>query len=253
MNKIRSSTIQPIQAIIDKCAEISDSYTILFVNRFFKRCVKKGSFSSIIGFFMSSILPWYSISTGRDLLLLFLGTRSMLNWMLADPESFFEVLMELDREAKTIILFQFKMEIEQYHKEQYLTDELRVREFNEKFVLQSKKEELKAKQLGLSRQTANNEAYDDLYNIIRIPGKEWQITQFCNIGDYSKVSIPGYCDVCKEHRSFLVDIFDYLNCVNLKYNSPYRYQVVSGDCTICSQGSISAQVMRMDHFVSAWR
>src|SRR6187200_3472115 len=87
MNKTRSSTIQPIQDIIDKCTEISDSYTILFVSRFFKKCMKKGCFSSIVSFFMSSILPWHSISTGRDLLLLFLGTRSMLNWMLADPES----------------------------------------------------------------------------------------------------------------------------------------------------------------------
>jgi hypothetical protein len=215
--------------------------------------VKKGSFSSIVSFFMSSILPWYSISTGRDFLLLFLGSRSILNWMLADPESFFEVLMELDGEAKTIILFQFKMEIEQYHKEFYLTDELKVREFNAKFALESKKKEMKAKQLGLARQTANNEPYDDLYNFIRIPGKEWQITQFCNIGDYSKVSIPGYCDVCKEHRSFLVDIFTYLNCVNNKYNYPQLYPVISGDCTICSQGLISAQVIRMDHFVSAWR
>jgi hypothetical protein len=50
MNKIRSNTIQPIQDIIDKCAEISDSYTILFVDRFFKKCVKKGSFSSIVSF-----------------------------------------------------------------------------------------------------------------------------------------------------------------------------------------------------------
>lgn len=253
-NKTRSNTIQPIQDIIDKCAEISDSYTILFVNRFFKKCMKKGSFSSIVSFFMSSILPWYSISTGRDLLLLFLGARSILNWMIADRESFFEVLMGLDEEAKTIILFQFKMEIEQYHKENYLKDDLKAREFNEKLAIQAKKEELKAKQLGLSRETGdNNEPYNDLYNIVRIPGKEWQITQFYNIGDYSKVSIPGYCDICKEHRSFLVDIFIYLNCIQSSHTPPSGYSVVSGECTKCSQGMVSAQIMRLDHFVSAWR
>jgi hypothetical protein len=253
MNKIKSNTIQPIQDIIDKCAEISDSYTILFVDRFFKKCVKKGSFSSIVSFFMSSILPWYSVSTGRDLLLLFLGSRSILNWMLADPDSFFEVLMDLNGEAKTIILFQFKMEIEQYHKENYLKDELKAREFNEKLSIQSKKEELKAEQLGLSRQTGNNEPYNDLYNIIRVPGKEWEITQFCNIGDYRRVSIPGYCEICKEHRSFLVDIFTYLNCILSIHTSAEGYSIASGECTICSQGLVSAPVMRLAHFVSAWQ
>jgi hypothetical protein len=173
--------------------------------------------------------------------------------MLADPDSFFEVLMDLNGEAKTVILFQFKMEIEQYHKENYLKDELKAREFNEKLTIQDKKKELKAEQLGLSKQTGNKESQNDLYNIIRIPGKEWEITQFCNIGDYSTVSIPGYCDVCKEHRSFLIDIFTYLHCVLSTHTSAEGYSIASGECTICNQVSISAHVMRLNHFVSAWR
>jgi hypothetical protein len=89
-------------------------------------------------------------------------------------------------------------------------------------------------------------------DVIRIPGKEWQETQFYNIDNYRNVSIPGYCDICKEHRSFLVDIFTYLDCIIYAY-FPHTDSLVSGQCTICGDGIISARIMRFDHFISAWR
>jgi hypothetical protein len=179
------STIQHIFDLIYKCVEISDSYTLLFVNKFFEKCMQKSRFDFIVEFFLSSILPWHTLSTGGDLLLLFLGIRSPLNWIIADPEAFIETLMELNAEVRAIILFQFKKEIEEYYNANYLREELAAKEFNEKLVLESRKKNLRMNQLessrwSVSKDTASNQN-DEISNIIRIPGKEWQETQFYNI------------------------------------------------------------------------
>jgi hypothetical protein len=247
-------TIQRIFDLIYKCVEISDSYTLLFVNKFLEKCMQKGKFDFIVEFFLSSILPWHTLSTGRDLLLLFLGIRSPLNWIIADSEAFIETLMELNGEVRAIILFQFKKEIEQYHDANYLREELAAKEFNEKLFLESKKNDLRMNQLEPSRWSVNKDIHsnEEVSDVIKIPGKEWQETQFYNIDNYRHVSIPGYCDICKEHRSFLVDIFTYLACIIYTY-FPHTDSSVSGQCTICGNGIISTRVMRFDHFISAWR
>jgi hypothetical protein len=162
--------------------------------------------------------------------------------------------MELNAEVRAIILFQFKKEIEQYHNANYLREELEAREFNEKLSLESKKNDLRMNKLESSRwsvikDTTSNEEVSD---VIRIPGKEWQETQFYNIDNYRNVSIPGYCDICREHRSFLVDIYSYLACVIHAY-FPHTDSSVAGLCTICGDGIISARIVRFDHFISAWR
>ncbi|MFL6455916.1 MAG: hypothetical protein ACJ71G_02980, partial [Nitrososphaeraceae archaeon] len=191
---------------------------------------------------------------GRDLLLLFLGIRSKLNWIIADPEAFIETLMELNAEVRAIILFQFKKEIEEYHNANYLREELAAKEFNEKLSLESKKNDFRMNQLGSSRWSVGKDTTpnDEISDVIRIPGKEWQETQFYNIDNYRNVSIPGYCDICREHRSFLVDIFTYLAYIIYAY-FPHTESSVSGQCTICGEGIISAPIMRFDHFVSSWR
>jgi hypothetical protein len=44
---------------------------------------------------------------------------------------------------------------------------------------------------------------DGVSDVIRIPGKDWQEIQFYNIDNYRNVSIPGYCDICREIDHFL--------------------------------------------------
>lgn len=53
-------TIQHIFDLIYQCLEISDSYTLLFVYKFFEKFMQKGRFDFIVEF-LSSILPWYTI------------------------------------------------------------------------------------------------------------------------------------------------------------------------------------------------
>ena len=104
--EISSKQSLHILGLVHRCTEASDSCTVLFVNKFFKKCMQEGSFNFIDGFFLSSILPYYTVYTGRDLLLLFLGIMSPLNWILAAPSVFVETLNDLDKKAREVMLFQ---------------------------------------------------------------------------------------------------------------------------------------------------
>lgn len=254
--KQSSETIAHISDLVDKCTQASDSYTVLFVNKFFKKCMQKGSFNFIVAFFLSSILPYYTVYTGKDLLLLFLGIRSPLNWILAAPDVFLETLNDLDRRARMVMLFQFKKEIERYHEENYLSEESEISKLNKKISLQVSKQDIRTRLANSGQLAGNHQVSIDengLSNIVRIPGKEWQMTQIFNIDNYLDVSIPGYCNNCKEHRSIHVDIFAYLNSIIYAHYPGSQALTLSGKCNNCSKDWITVRVMRFAHFVSAWR
>jgi len=58
--------------------------------------------------YLQGILKQQKLHSGRDLLLLFLGVRNPLNWIIAYPEVFIEILVELNAEARAIILFNLR-------------------------------------------------------------------------------------------------------------------------------------------------
>jgi hypothetical protein len=221
--KKETPTVQHILDIVDFYSKLNDSCSLAFVNRFFKKCNEKGSLIGIIGFFMEAILPRYNITTGRDLLVLFLGLHHPLNWILASPQIFCETLTELDEEAKKLLLYEFKMQIEEYYNQNYLRWDLPALESNTK------------------------DSYSDT---ITVPGKEWQLVRFNNISDHSKVTVPAYCEACKSNRSFLVDIFIYLNEI-IGAHRPNQSVMTGGDCSKCAN-SITTHVMRLPHFIAAW-
>lgn len=148
-----------------------------------------------------------------------------------------------------------KKEIERYHEENYLSEELETSEFNKKLFLEVTKQDLRARlanyeQLGGNHKVLIND--NEISSITRIPGKEWQMTQFFNIDNYLDVSIPGYCNKCKEHRSIQIGIFAYLDSIIYAHRPLSQVSTVSSRCGICSEGWIIARVMRFAHFVSAW-
>jgi hypothetical protein len=218
--------------------------------------MQKGSFNFIVSFFLSSILPYYTVYTGKDLLLLFLGIRSPLNWILAAPDVFLETLNELDKRARIIMLFQFKKEIERYHEENYLSEEIEINKLNKKISLEATKQDLRTRLANSGQLAGNHQVPIDengLSNIVRIPGKGWQMTQIFNSDNYLDVSLPGYCNNCKEHRSIQVDIFAYLNSIIYAHYPESQALTLSGKCNNCSKDWITVRVMRFAHFVSAWR
>jgi hypothetical protein len=107
-----------------------------------------------------------------------------------------------------------------------------------KISLEITKQDLRARltnneQLGGNHQVSINE--NEMSNIVRIPGKEWQMTQLFNIDNYLDVSIPGYCNNCKEHRSTQIVIFTYLNSIIYIHRPLSQVSTVSGRCGICSE------------------
>jgi hypothetical protein len=161
--------------IVETCLKLNDSCLLLFIVNLFRKCNEKGRFLFIIDHFMKTILPNAHISHGKDLIALFLGLSYSLNWILPDPKLFYEALEELDEETKKLVLFQFKMEIEEYHNKNYFTDEaLIVRQINDKLSPSGVLDDMDRK---------SNEN-----TIVSVPGEEWQRMRFDNISDYSSVS-----------------------------------------------------------------
>lgn len=58
--------------------------------------------------YLQRMLKQQKLHSRRDLLLLFLGVRNPLNWIIAYPEVFIETLVELNAEARAIILFNLR-------------------------------------------------------------------------------------------------------------------------------------------------
>jgi hypothetical protein len=93
---------------------------LVFIINFFKNCIEIGVFGNIIRFFIDMVLSNSTIDKGRSLLGLFLGLDHLLYWVAAQPQMFLKTLQDLDQDTKKIILFQLKMEIEEYHHTNYL-------------------------------------------------------------------------------------------------------------------------------------
>ncbi len=219
--------------ILESYSNVNDSFIMAFITRFFNKEFERGRFGFIIDFFVRTIVPQYRVENGRDLLKLFLGLRHSLNWIIVSPDTFFDTLYELDEETKKLALFHFKMEIEEYYKENYLVEELRIMEFhvrNRKIIAQR----------------------DDYSKLISVPGREWHLIRFNNISDYSTVTIPAFCGRCRTEGVFLYDTKRYLDCVIASY---VRHSAagVYGRCNKCSNDyGLSALVIRLPHFVTVW-
>jgi hypothetical protein len=236
-----SSAIDHLIEIIDSFVKIRNSSILIFITKFLAKCKQKGTFPHIIHYFMNAVLPWSKISNGRELLRLFLGLSHSLNWILADTDIFYESLYELDEETKKITLFQFKMEIEEYYNNNYLTDGWEVAKINQEIMRKTFPEIM-------SLDNINN----NYSNVTIIPGKKWEIMRFNNISDYSKVTIPGFCNVCNSDQPFLLDTFEYLNDI-VGAHSPYPSGVVSGDCSECGKKfGVGTRVMQFPWFIGAW-
>jgi hypothetical protein len=235
-----SSAIEHLIDIIGSFVKIRNSYILIFITKFLQKCKQKGTFPYITHYFMHAVLPWSKVNNGRELLRLFLGLSHSLNWILADVDAFYKALSELDEETKKIILFQFKMEIEEYYNMNYLTDGWKMTKLSQD-IMQKKMPEI------MSHDKINNYS-----NAIIIPGKKWEIMRSNNIGDCYKVTIPGFCNGCNSDQPFLLDTFEYLNDI-VGAHRPYPSGGVLGDCTECGKEyGVSTRVMQFPWFVGAW-
>jgi hypothetical protein len=240
--------------ILKTYSDINDSFILTFIIRFFKKEFEGGQFAVIVDFFLRTILPRYRVENGRELLKLFLGVRHSLNWIIPFPDSFLDTLHELDAETKKMVLFHFKLEIEEYYKENYLVEELRIMEFHNEYARREKKgRKIIDIPGGIAIIPPIIREREDYSKLIAIPGKEWHLMRFNNISDYSTVTIPGFCIRCNTEGAFLYDTRRYLDNIICFYirHDPGGYPY--GKCSKCNNNyGLSAHVMWLPHFTTVW-
>jgi len=149
------------------------------------------------------------------------------------------------------MLFQFKKGW--HHEENYLSEEIEISKLNKKISLECTKQDLRTRLANSGQIAGNHQVSIDengLSNIVRIPGKERQMTQIFYSDNYLDFSIPGYCNNCKQHRSIQIDIFAYLVSIVYAHRPNSQLLTVSGKCNNCDKGWIGARVMRFAHFIS---
>jgi hypothetical protein len=205
MNKVtnnsdvkRSKAIMKVFEIIDFYTSIKNSYILVFLSKFFRKCMDAGVFSEIIDSFYYADLRNVEVNRADELLRLFVGIDHPLNWIF-QKEIFYETLNELDEQARKVILFQFKLEIEEYYNTYYLVPYIK----------------------RLNRFSKYN-------STMTVSGKEWQVLRINNIANNNKIVDPGFCTACQSECPFISDILDFLNCL-------HSFSDIIPNCPYCSK------------------
>lgn len=171
--------------------------------------LKAGAIIAVID--CSIVFSSTTVYNGRDLIRLFLGLDHLLYWIASQPQIFISTLEDLDHDAKKIVLFQLKMEIEEYYRKNYLTKDwaaICITEYGHDNYHDIKEIRLKDGQI-----ITQIDIPGDFSHLTIIPGSKWEIMRFSNISNYSKVCIPGLCINCRSEQSFTVNILEYLRSI----------------------------------------
>ena len=217
IDKGRLDIIIEIFEIINQFIHVKESYILSFLSIFFKKCFDNNLFADIIDRFYYSYLRHIKINKGQELIRLFTKVNHPLQWIFVYPNIFIDILSEIDNETKKMLLFKFKMEIEEYYDLYYLASYPQRQTYSELHSLDSYYE----------------------YNMA-IPGTEWQLLRFNNIHNHLVVTIPGICLKCKIEQPFVNDINDYLN--NLKEFSNGSLDKENTFCIKCKLKSVIGKI-----------
>jgi hypothetical protein len=224
------NAIQQLLELIKSFTDIKTSFITDFITKFFNNCKETQVINSIIDYFIQVILSDSEVRNGIDLLKLFFGLRSPLNWILACPEKFLETLCEIEGEQKKALLFQFKMEIEDYYDKHFLDESLVIGQLNADYA--------KAHNI--------NESEPNYFDFVPVPGKDWQKVRIANIVDNSRVVVPATCTVCKSNQAFLMDILKYLNHFRYAHRTDFS-NTIGGNCVVCGNYVIG-NIIRFSYF-----
>jgi hypothetical protein len=83
------------------------------------------------------------------------------------------------------------------------------------------------------------EGYYDIY----LSNNKWEIMRYHNIGNYSSVTIPGYCNKCREETALQYDILNYFRSM-YEIKRPYSSGIITNDCIKCGgYRSVSGRIM----------
>jgi hypothetical protein len=214
IDKKRSDAITKVFETVIRYTNKKESFTLKFLSTFFDKYFHKGVFSEIIDIFYYYDLKYIEVNRARELLRLFTKMNHPLNWIFFQPNIFVEAINEMDNETRRALMFNFKMEIEEYHNKYYLAACVR------KFGL------------------TNYNPFEFDSSEISMAGKEWQVLRVNNLGNERIVIVPGRCSNCKSDSSTKMDITKYLDQLHA-YSSGtenfVEYDIFKSDCEKCKQ------------------
>ena len=228
--KEQNDSIKEIIDIVTSIKEQNDSAIILFITELLNQLWKNNKKSSIIQHFDRLLM--LELNNGNDFLSSLLGIKYFIYWFIVDEEISFKILENLTEDKRKIILVNLKTEIEYYYQQNYL---IKDDDFLKNFPIPL---------------LIHNFNYGDLINSGAIPSAYWENTRIKYIDSFSKVVVPSFCDICNSHRSFVVDVTDYLKSVVRAY-SPYPSMYSSGNCLEC-QNSLSTRVISLPFGSVVW-
>ena len=204
---IRSNAVKEVFMIIDSFTSSKDSCILMFLNRFFVKCLSTDYFPRCIDLFYYSDLRHMQMTKGQELLRLFTKVGHPLHWIFAYPSMFIETLNEIqDEEIKKIAFFQFKMEIEDYYNKYYLVPYFR-----------------------RDRESSHYSS------TMAISGREWQLMRFNNIANHTKVVIPGICVSCESENPITISLTDYLDYLVNWTSDPLHKFFIQSNCAHCNK------------------
>lgn len=250
---IRDSKLHEVErnilTVVEVFLQTKDSFLLTFIYAFFRKCVEKGFFGIVINYFLTKILKSKKIDDGQELLRLFLGLDNCINWIHADSEAFLQTINELDSKSRRMVLFRLKTEIEEYYEKHYLTQEW----YMYKLVREITSNVAKTNpSLGLSPNewfTYQNSPYKDRL-MVGIPGKKWQEMRYDHCSEYTNLVLPGICTNCHKDEPFLINIFNYFDCM-VSSKGPYPNDAVSGNCSNCGKMySTGCRIIQMPFYAS---
>ena len=126
---------------------------------------------------------------------------------------FQQVFRSLDKETQKLLLFQFKMDVE-YNDSHCL-------HYNPYFMM-----------IALNKELVEHRKSD--------PVHEWELMRYENIQDYSRVTLLGFCNSCREAYPFQMDLFRFMNLHNtftlkLGSNNHMSYNGQRINCIRCKK------------------
>lgn len=148
---------------------MQESFILKFLKIFFRKCYDQGVLGEIIDFYYYYELKYTEVNKGQEILRLFTKINHVLHWIFAQPRIFMETINDMDDDTKKVLLFNIKMDVEEYYNKYYLISYVR-------------------------RFTYSAYHHPDLYysGDKAIAGKDWQLTRFNNIGNEGVVIVPAF-------------------------------------------------------------
>lgn len=123
-----------------------------------------------------------------------------------------ETLNDMDDATKKVLMFNFKMDIEEYYDRYYLVSYIR-------------------------RFAYSAYHHPDLYysGDMAIAGKDWQLIRLNNIGNEGVVIIPAICSKCRSEMPTTMDFSKYLDHLLAFIADPISFENIISNCAKCKK------------------